>query len=210
MIARLELVQADAATTLPAPAGDARPDHEIVCQMVHSGARVIVLGCGDGALMTLLQRTCAAQVRGIDADRAAVGACAARGLAVVEGDIERDLADFPSGGADYAVLAGSLHGVRDPRAVLREAARIAAHVVVSIGNAAHWRSRSRLALSGRAPWPQPGYRCSVRDFVDLARSVSLDVERATPLARGRAGAPFARTLWRANLFAEEAVFLLRS
>ena len=34
------------------------------------------------------------------------------------------------------------------------------------------------------------------------------IETAVPLTNGRPGAPFAKTLWRANMFAEEAVFLL--
>ncbi|HVY85095.1 MAG TPA: methionine biosynthesis protein MetW, partial [Caulobacterales bacterium] len=50
--------------------------------------------------------------------------------------------------------------------------------------------------------------CTVRDFAELARELHLDIERAVPISGGQAGAPFAATLWRANWFAEEAVFLL--
>jgi hypothetical protein len=48
----------------------------------------------------------------------------------------------------------------------------------------------------------------VRDFAALAREMRFTIETAVPLTKGKAGAPFAKTLWRANLFAEEAVFLL--
>jgi hypothetical protein len=48
----------------------------------------------------------------------------------------------------------------------------------------------------------------LRDFAMMAREMRFTIERATPMSRGNAGAPFAMKLWRANWFAEEAVFLL--
>jgi hypothetical protein len=48
----------------------------------------------------------------------------------------------------------------------------------------------------------------VRDFAGLVRDARFAIETAVPLSRGRPGAPFAKTLGRANLIAEEAVFLL--
>jgi hypothetical protein len=48
----------------------------------------------------------------------------------------------------------------------------------------------------------------VRDFAELTRSLGLKIERAVPITAGAPGAPFAKTLWRANWFAEDAVFLL--
>ena len=48
----------------------------------------------------------------------------------------------------------------------------------------------------------------MRDFADLAREMRFGIERAVPLSRGHAGAPFAKTIWRANWFCEEAVLLL--
>ena len=51
-------------------------------------------------------------------------------------------------------------------------------------------------------------RYTVRDFAELAREMRFNIERAVPLSNGHAGAPFAKTLWRANWFCDEAVFLL--
>ncbi|HRO04305.1 MAG TPA: methionine biosynthesis protein MetW, partial [Terricaulis sp.] len=68
-----------------------------------------------------------------------------------------------------------------------------------------------LAFGGRAAnWDQLHRPISVRDMAELARACGLTIETAVPLTKGRAGAPFAKVLWRANWFAEEAVFLLQS
>ena len=52
--------------------------------------------------------------------------------------------------------------------------------------------------------------CTVRDFADLTGRLGLMVERAFPISGGHAGAPFAKTLWRANWFAEDVVFVRRA
>jgi hypothetical protein len=99
--------------------------------------------------------------------------------------------------------------------VLRQAGRVGDKVIVSIRNGAHWHARWQLLSKGRAVSPsgawadsEPKRACSVRDFANLARELRFGIETAVPLSKGRPGAPFAKTLWRANLFAEEAVFLL--
>src|SRR5262249_38818556 len=112
----------------------------------------------------------------------------------------------------------------NPREVLRQAARIGVRVIASISNYGHWRTRFRFAAKGTMPPPSHRFTsratqwadgemlrpCSIRDFAVLAREERLTIESAVPLSSGRPGAPFAKTLWRANAFAEEAVFLLAS
>ena len=202
----LELVQPFAADGGATP----RPDHEIAAQLIAEGARVLDVGCGDGALISLLAHTRGVRARGIERDRAMVQACARAGLAVVQGDAELDLADVPSGAFDYVVLSHALQHMRRPGDVLRHAARIGEHLIVTVRNAGHWRARSALFFQGRMPsWSGDLHHAwTIRDFIELARSMRLTVERGVPLARGNPGTPFAKVLWRANWFAEEAVFLL--
>lgn len=186
-----------------------RTDHFAISQMVTDGASVLDVGCAEGGLMRLLSRECGARVRGLDVDPACVRICVSRGLSVVQADADTELAEYPTGAFDYVVFSHTLLGLRRPQEALTQAARIGGRVIVSIRNAGRWSRRSR-ALGGRiAHWdPDALHQCSVRDLVELARSARLSVERATPISRGVQGAPFAKTLWRANLFAEEAVFLL--
>ena len=73
--------------------------------------------------------------------RQGVSACLARGLAVVQGDADRDLDYFPTRAFDYAVLSQTLQQVREPRHVLSELLRIAERAIVSLPNFGHWRVR---------------------------------------------------------------------
>lgn len=213
-MAQLELVHpAPLDLSLKAPP---RGDHAVIARMVDDGASVLDVGCGDGALITLLKRECGARARGLERDKAMVRACVGRGLSVVQGDAEIDLADFPSAAFNYVVLSHTLLSMARPRDVLRHAGRIGERVIASVTNAAYSGRRFGLAFSGRSPsvrgagWADGDLQraCSVRDFAALAREMRFTIETAIPLSKGRAGSPFAKTLWRANLFAEEAVFLL--
>ncbi len=188
-----------------------RADQRAIAVLVSEAAKVLEIGCGEGALLHLLARERGARARGIEPDRAKAHACVARGLPVVQSELESALADFPTGAFDFVVFSHTLQGLRDPHWALREARRVGGRVIVSIANAAHWRARLRLAFTGRMlagahgaiahPW-------SIRDFAALARAARLNIERATPLSRGNPGAPFAKSMLRANWFGEEAVFLL--
>jgi methionine biosynthesis protein MetW len=85
-------------------------------------------------------------------------------------------------------------------------------------NFGHWSVRWRLLTAGRMPqtlslpsrWCETEnlHLCTVRDFADLARELHFKIERAVPISGGHPGAPFASSVWQANWFAEEAVFLL--
>ncbi len=195
-----------------------RADHEVIAMMVRDGASVLDVGCGDGVLIEMLQRTRAARVRGLEISQAGVNACVAKGLSVVQGDADRDLEYYPDRAFDYVILSKTIQAVRHPRDVLNQLARIAHRAIVSFPNFGHWRVRFSLMSQGRMPntpslparWCETEnlHLCTVRDFAELAHESGLAIERAVPISHGRAGAPFARTLWRANWFAEEAVFLL--
>lgn len=213
MAAQLELVHA---APLEFETRGPRGDYAVIALMIADGARVLDVGCGDGALISLLARERHARARGLERDRVAVRACVARGLAVVQGDAITDLGEFPSGAFDYVVLSHTLLQLPNPRDALRQAGRIGERVIVSVRNAAYWRKRYALANTGRtiasktAAWADGELerRASIRDLAELARDMRFNIERAVPLTNGRPGAPFAKTLWRANYFAEEAVFLL--
>lgn len=209
-MAQLELVH-PAPIDLDAPLS-ARGDHNIIAQMVDEGARALDIGSGDGALVSLLTRECDAKARGLEIDPAKVHACVKRGLSIVQGDADHDLSAFPSASFEYVVFSRSLQRLRDPEAALREAARIGERVIVTIANSGHWSGRFELMFGGRIAKARRGreilHPMSIRDFVAMARGLRMSVERAVPLSRNKPGAPFAKVLWRANWFAEEAVFLL--
>lgn len=190
-----------------------RGDLAAIADSVPRGARVLDVGCGDGALLAALRTDKAVDGRGIELSGANVALAVARGLSVVQGDADADLADYPAQAFDVAILSDTLQAMRDPATVLAELLRIARKAVISFPNFGHWRVRLSLLAGGRMPMtaalPVPWYAtpnihlCSIDDFRALAAARNLTVERAIFLCDGRRMGSFA-----ANLRADQAVFVL--
>jgi methionine biosynthesis protein MetW len=195
-----------------------REDFREILRLVQPGSRVLDIGCGEGALLELLARENAVDGRGLDVSPLSVSACLARGLAVVQGDADRDLADFPSRAFDYAILSQTLQQAREPKTVLTELLRIAERAIVSLPNFGHWRVRLRLLTGGRMPMteslPEPWWStqnihlCTLRDFTDLCAELGVRIDAASALADGRAARPIDPARPVENWRAEQAIFLL--
>lgn len=195
-----------------------RADLRLVAQMVDEGARVLDIGCGDGALLAHLVSLKNVDGRGVELSQAGVNACVARGLCVVQGDADQDLSAYPSDAFDFVILSQTIQATRAPKTVLETLLRIGRHVIVSIPNFGHWQVRLKLALGGRMPvtrWlDTPWYRtenihlCTIRDFLALAETLGARVERAIAVDRRGKSHDVSRRATFANLFGVEAVFLL--
>ncbi|MCB1528767.1 MAG: methionine biosynthesis protein MetW [Hyphomicrobiaceae bacterium] len=196
-----------------------RPDHLLIAEMVAKGARVLDVGCGDGALLQLLGEEKGVDARGIEIEREKVNACVARGLSVIQGDADNDLADYPDDAFDYAILSLTIQATRRPKTVLENLLRIGRRAIVSFPNFGHWKVRGGLLINGRMPvtdnLPESWYEtpnahlCTIYDFADLVKSIEAEVEDAFSFnARGkRLG--IKQSIWLQNLLGEKAVFLLK-
>jgi methionine biosynthesis protein MetW len=195
-----------------------RPDFEEILRLVPRGARVLDVGCGEGALLELLVARNDVDGRGIEISPQGVSSCLARGLSVVQGDADRDLDYFPDQAFDYAILSQTLQAVQNPRHVLGELMRIGNRAVVSLPNFGHWRVRLDLLLHGRMPvtgvlpdpwWSTPNiHLCTVADFAALCDDMGLRIDRCAALAAGKAPRSMDPALPIENLRAESALFLL--
>ncbi len=202
----------------PTLKGATRVDHLLIAEMVARGSRVLDVGCGDGALLQLLADTKNVDGRGIEIARERVNACVARGLSVIQGDADRDLADYPDDAFDHAILSLTIQATRQPKTVLEHLLRIGRRAIVSFPNFGHWQVRARLLLTGRMPvtgnLPDAWYvspnahLCTIKDFADLCRAIDARVERAVAFNIGgqRLGTWLPLTVH--NLLGEKAVFML--
>ncbi|MFO1260710.1 MAG: methionine biosynthesis protein MetW [Sphingomonadaceae bacterium] len=192
-----------------------RPDLALIAENVRAGTRVLDIGCGDGALLAALETQRGCDARGLEIDPANVADCVARGLSVIQGDADTDLVYYPDNSFDYAILSQTLQTTRRPDLAMKALLRIAERAFVSFPNFAHWRVRASLAFGGRMPvtklLPERWYdtpnihHLTIDDFRALAKEQGWSIEGQWFLNKGQPTRPA-----NANLFAEHAVFLLKS
>ena len=189
-----------------APANDF---HHVIAELVPRGSRVLDLGCGDGALLALLRDTRDCTGYGIELDDAKVQACVARGVNVIQRNLEEGLSIFDDNSFDVVLQLDTLQHLRNTEAMLRETARIGRIGLVSFPNFAHWPHRFSV-LRGRMPvsrtlpyqwYDTPNIR--VATFADFEALAGKNGLRITASFGWRGGRKV--HLW-PNLLASTAVF----
>jgi methionine biosynthesis protein MetW len=195
-----------------------REDFREILRLVKPSARVLDVGCEDGELLELLTREKGVDGQGLELSPENVAACLAKGLAVVQGDGDRDLDHFPTRAFDYAILSKTLQQMRDPRHVLSELLRIADQAIVSAPNFGHWRMRASLMARGRMPetralpdpwWSTPNiHLCTLLDLSDLCRELGLRIDACAALTAGKPARPIRPDGWLDNWRTETVLFLL--
>ena len=179
---------------------------------------MLTLASSDGELLRILGESRGVDGRGIELSREGVNECVAKGLAVIQGDADTDLVDYPDDAFDYVILSQTLQATRRPREVLENMLRIGRRAIISFPNFGHWRIRLQLLLHGQMPvtdnlpdswYDSPNIHfCTIKDFRDLCQVAGVRVEKSVALnpwgAPLRLNAPW----WFWNLFGEQAVFLL--
>ena len=182
---------------------------EGIARMVPQGARVLDLGCGDGALMAYLQAERGCQGYGVEIDDAKVQACLQRGVNVLQFNLEEGLSLFGDDSFDVVLQIDTLQHLRNAETMLRETARVGRTGVVAFPNFAHWPNRlsilrGRMPVTRRLPYQwydTPNIRVGTyKDFEVLATKNSLRILDSFGLQDGQ------EVRWLPNARAGTAVF----
>ena len=162
-----------------------RFDLQIIASWIEPGSKVLDLGCGQGVLLHFLKEKKQAVCAGIECVESKVGQSIERGLSVLQGDINKEVLDYPDNTYDYVILSQTLQQVYEPDTLIRAMMRIGQKGIVSFPNFSHWRIRSQLFLTGYAPMTKqlpyewyntPNIRViTIKDFRKFTQGVGFTI-----------------------------------
>jgi SAM-dependent methyltransferase len=173
-----------------------RSDYALISELIPQGARVLDLGCGDGALLAWLKENKQVEARGVELRRELVQQAIARGVTVHQGDIAQSLPDYPDLAFDYVILSRTLQEVRRPLDVLNEMLRIGRHAVVTFPNFGHWRARRCSRMNGTSRPTSISSPCATSRSSSSNSTCTWKSGSSSPATRVCRHAP---TCWRRSL-----------
>lgn len=133
------------------PAGLKRFDLQVIASWIKPGSRVLDLGCGEGDLLFYLKQNKQVTGTGIEYRESKVAICIAKGLSVLQGDINEEVLDYQEGSFDFVILSQTLQQVYYPEKLLKSLLTIGKKVIVSFPNFSHWSIRLQVLFTGMAP-----------------------------------------------------------
>ncbi|WP_290783846.1 methionine biosynthesis protein MetW [Halomonas sp.] len=191
-----------------------RPDFKLIHEWIPENAHILDLACGDGSLLAALARDKNVTGYGLEIDPDGITACIARGVNVIEQNLDQGLANFDDNACDLVIMTQALQALRRPDLMLDEMLRVAGEAIITFPNFAYWRHRVHLGIRGYMPvskslphawYDTPNIHLSTfNDFEQLCRDKGLIiVDRAVGI--GDHEGHWTSRLW-PNLFGEIAIF----
>ena len=191
---------------------------DVLAGLIDINSRVLDVGCGDGSLLLYLKKNKRVDGRGLEINQKNVQECLARGLAVIEGDAEKDLINYPDNSFDTAILNQAIQQFYEPRKVLNELLRIAKKAIITIPNFGYWKVRLSLLLKGTMPvtktLPHSWYdtpnlhMSSIKDFYNLCSLDNIKVIKSISITSDKISDIKTNHLEVKNLISELGVFLV--
>ncbi len=193
-------------------------EFKIIAKLIEKDTRVLDVGCGDGILMEFLQDNNKINIRGIEISKSNVQKCIGKGLAVIEGDAEKDLSQFPDGSFDFVILSQTLQAFHNPEKVISELLRVGKKAVVTIPNFGYWKVRLHLLTKGTMPitrtLPDEWYNtpnihmCSIKDFFNFCKDRKINLYKSIALQNLKSSEITKSNLTLKNLTAVLGIFLI--
>lgn len=162
-----------------------RLDQQLAERWVKKGSRVLDLGCGSGELLARMTKDLDVVAYGLEIDPDKITIGIARGLNIIQQNLDDGLGRFVDGSFDYVVMAQALQAVKNPDKLLQDMLRVGKEAIITFPNFAHWKTRAYLGFKGRMPvsdalpymwYDTPNiHLCTFRDFEALCKSHGIRI-----------------------------------
>ena len=196
-----------------------KQEFQIISDLIEKNTRVLDVGCGDGTLMEYLKHNKKIDIRGIEISKDNVQKCLSKGLAVIEGDAEKDLLQFPDSSFDFVILSQTLQAFLSPEIVIKELIRVGKKAIVTIPNFGFWKVRLHLLFKGTMPvtknLPNEWYNtpnlhmCTIKDFYNFCENREIKLDKSLALQNEKISSINEFNLNVKNLSAELGIFLIK-
>ena len=197
-----------------------KEEFKIIAQLIENNTRVLDVGCGDGILMKYLKDNKNIDTRGLEISKNNVQICIGKGLAVIEGNAEKDLQQFPNSSFDYVILSQTLQAFYKPEKVINDLLRVANKAIVTIPNFGYWKVRSHLLFKGTMPitknLPDEWYNtpnlhmCTIKDFFNFCFKKKIKLYKSIALHEQKTSNINKMNLNLKNLSSELGIFLIEN
>ena len=191
-----------------------KPDVRVVYDQIKPGSRVLDLGCGDGTLLKLLKDKKDCKIQGIDRDQEQVMKCIAKGVPVIQMNLDKGLEYFQDKSFDYVILGLTFQQTRSPHKLLNEMSRVGRHSLVSVFNLGFIKTRFQIFFGGNMPinkrlpfewYNTPNIHLGTeRDFRKMCKKEGFDLVSTEYISKS----PGFLVSIMPNLFAEICIFTI--
>ena len=172
-----------------------RDDLQLIYDWIPANSRVLDLGCGNGELLSALVQHKNCSGYGVEIDTEGVLASIARGINVIQADLEQGLQDFEDNSFDIIVLSQTIQAMQNTENILRDLTRVAKQAIVSFPNFGYWQNRLQIGLLGHMPvserMPYQWYNtpnihwCTLQDFDQLCAKNHIRVLERSVMTGGK-------------------------
>lgn len=193
-----------------------RSDLDIIQSYITHRSHILDLGCGDGALLATLAKNKQVRGYGLEIEPGNITACLAKGVDVIEQNIDSGLSNFADNSFDVVVMTQTLQAMQKPDAILEDMLRVGKECIVTFPNFGHWKTRFHLLFRGRMPvsdfMPYEWYDtpnihfCTVRDFECLCKARGITIRQRQVISNGYVDGLFKKI--QPNVFGETAIYHL--
>jgi len=186
----------------------------VIEKWIEVRSKVLDLGCGNGNILSELQKTKDINGLGVEIEEKNIEECLLQNINVLEQNIDDGLINFSNDSFDVVILSQTIQVLKNPDTALEEITRIGKTCIVTIPNFGHWRSRLSLLLNGRMPVTSPLpeswhatpniHLCTLKDFEMLCSELLISIEERVTINSNNQSKWYL-DIW-PNLFSASAIY----